>query len=429
MPDRLHPPVTKPVTSLEYLPAEQQHLPCGVELYCAPKRELGVLRIDLYWPFGTAVQDKSAQARTANQLMFGGTKTRTAEAILDEFESWGASFSCDTGLLSSSISIKSIKENLKDIIPVLIDVLENASYPQNELDLFKSVEHASLLRKMQTPGYWSQRLSLEALYGVHSADTNFTDIEDLAAIGQNELLSYKQTNLAGRFATVFISGDYDQKTLALLDNCFSQLNPSDTRASEATFSPPLNQTELIKKHLPHSNQISLCMAKHLNRVSPLEFPKLSLLNLFLGGFFGSRLMQDLREEKGLTYGIGSNISLSGNGHTWMISGEMNSDNADITRDSIREILIGLWKNPPKGDELEKAKRYYGGQLRGSLDGPFSEPGKIQFLLKTGYPQNYYQQALQTIWSTDSETLAELAYNYLNPDSFSIALAGATGEAN
>jgi predicted Zn-dependent peptidase len=154
-----------------------------------------------------------------------------------------------------------------------------------------------------------------------------------------------------------------------------------------------------------------------------------LLNLFLGGFFGSRLMQDLREEKGLTYGIGSNISLSGNGHTWMISGEMNSDNADITRDSIREILIGLWKNPPNGDELEKAKRYYGGQLRGSLDGPFSEPAKIQFLLKTGYPQNYYQQALQTIWSTDSETLAELAYNYLNPDSFSIALAGATGEAN
>ncbi len=113
----------------------------------------------------------------------------------------------------------------------------------------------------------------------------------------------------------------------------------------------------------------------------------------------------------------------------MINGEMNSDNANLTQDSIRELLVGLWKNPPRGEELEKAKLYYGGQLRGSLDGPFSEPARIQFLIKAGYSPLYYQQALQTVWSTDSETLSELAYNYLNPDSFSIALAGATSENN
>jgi predicted Zn-dependent peptidase len=165
------------------------------------------------------------------------------------------------------------------------------------------------------------------------------------------------------------------------------------------------------------------MAKNIDRVAYTEFPKLSLLNLFLGGFFGSRLMQELREERGLTYGIGSSISLSTLGHIWMIKGEMNSQNANLTQDCIRDILNKLSTQPPVGEELEKAKRYFGGQLRGSLDGPFSEPSRIQFLMKTEYPQQYYEEAMQTIWSTNTNTIAEMAYNYLNPDSFTIALAG------
>ncbi len=297
MPNRQSAPATTPITTLDFLPSPAQQLPCGINIYCAPPRALGVLRLDLFWPQGTAVQQQTAQARASTQLRFSGTKTRSAEEILDGFESWGASFSGETGLLTSGISIKSLKENLFHVLPTLMDVLENAIYPQSEIDIYKGIEQASLLRKMQTPGYWSQRLCLESVYGVNSPDTQFTNPDDIDRINQQLLLDYTHKNLIGRGSTLFISGDYDEKTLAIIDSFFSQLKPPQKTVDTTTFPTPPNEVKTIKKQLAHSNQISICMAKHLRRVSQDNFPKLSLLNLFLGGFFGSRLMQDLREEK------------------------------------------------------------------------------------------------------------------------------------
>ena len=282
---------------------------------------------------------------------------------------------------------------------------------------------------MQTPGYWSQRLCLESLYGESTPETMFSNPEHIEDLTHQNLFDYTKNHLAGNNAMLFVSGDYNDHTISLIDNSFLALTTKQLNQTNTPTTKPNKPTQSITKHLPHSNQISLCMAKNFDRVSHTMFPQLSLLNLFLGGFFGSRLMQDLREEKGLTYGIGSNISLSCTGHTWMITGEMNNQNAELTQSCIREILNGLSSNPPMGEELEKAKLYYGGQLRGSMDGPFSEPGRIQFLLKTGYPHDYYKTVLNTVWETKTDTLAELAYNYLQPDSFTIALAGATGISN
>jgi predicted Zn-dependent peptidase len=423
MPNRSIAPETTPITQLNFIPSTGIALPCGVVVYCSPKRALGVLRFDMFWLHKNSTQNKPGQAKAATQLLFSGTNTKTAEVVLDGFESLGANFFCDAGLLSSSITIKSIKSQFFKVLPILSDVLENSIYPQSELDLYKKSETSSLLRKMQTPGYWSQRLCLEAVYGEKSPDTSFSTPNDIEALSQSDLLSYTRKHIQTKQAVLFVSGDYDDVILNHINDAFSSFSTDKQELTKPEHNKDKREPKTIKHPISHSNQVSLCMAKNIDRVAYTEFPKLSLLNLFLGGFFGSRLMQELREERGLTYGIGSSISLSTLGHIWMIKGEMNSQNANLTQDCIRDILNKLTTEPPVGEELEKAKRYFGGQLRGSLDGPFSEPSRIQFLMKTEYPQQYYEEAMQTIWSTNTNTIAELAYNYLNPDSFTIALAG------
>jgi predicted Zn-dependent peptidase len=149
----------------------------------------------------------------------------------------------------------------------------------------------------------------------------------------------------------------------------------------------------------------------------------SFVNMFLGGFFGSRLMQDLRETRGLTYGIGSGLAQASSGFTWYISGEMNSANADAAVEACQAIMTGLSTSPPTGEELEKARRYASGQLRAGFDGPFSLPSKWQFLLQNNLPENYYTTYMDRIWSITSDEISDFAYNYLRPDSFTLALAG------
>jgi predicted Zn-dependent peptidase len=102
---------------------------------------------------------------------------------------------------------------------------------------------------------------------------------------------------------------------------------------------------------------------------------------------------------------------------------MNSSNADAALEATLEIMKNIASNPPSGDELDKAKRYAAGQMRAGFDGPFALPRKIQFLLQRGFDEHYYTSYMDTLWSISSEEISQFADNYLQPEAFTIALAG------
>ena len=145
----------------------------------------------------------------------------------------------------------------------------------------------------------------------------------------------------------------------------------------------------------------------------------------LGGYFGSRLMQILREEKGLTYGIGSYFKPAFNDYTWTIAGDLNSDNIEASISTIHDIFSGLKTILLDDSELDKIKQYYSGQFRSGFDGPFSMGGKIQHLMYRGLGEDYYNTVLPGIWSITKEELMSLANNYLHPESFIHVMAGDT----
>lgn len=422
---RTQAPETRIIRNLDFPHVQPVTTATGNRIYLSPRRELGVLKLELYWPAGTAHQKTRFLARTANTLRLNGTDTLSAEQVMEGFEFLGASVSADTGQLASTLSLKVRTEAYAEALAWLFRVLHEASFPESELDNYKQVEAASLLRRMQTPRYWSSRTCLETLYGKDSPDTSFSDPADIAALERNMLPDWSNTWLKCGDALIFLSGDAGEKELNLTAELMAM------QARGAGLVPEIPNVpysagaanNVIRKPVEHSNQVSMYWARSLDAFSPHELQTASLLNMFLGGFFGSRLMQELREEKGLTYGIGSSISQASRGNTWMISGEMNSMHADAAVEATREILNSLISNPPAGEELDKAKRYYAGQLRSGFDGPFSMPRKIQFLMQQGFDYNYYDTVLDHLWSISTEELCEMADNLLQPDSFTIALAG------
>lgn len=419
---RMLAPEAKTIKTLSFIPPTESLLRGGIPLAASPKRDLGVVKLLFYWPAGTAAQTAPMQARAAQTLRLSGNKTLSSEQIQEGFEYLGASANPDVGLLSSTLVLQTQKQYLEEALKWLLEQGAEPVFPEHELAVFKQVETSSLLRRMQTPRYWSGRLCYEALYGKSSPDSSFADSSDIEALNREGLGRWHKQHLAFSACRVFASGDFGQEEHAVLERVMGSMTASKTSREEGVASLLEPQTQ-IKHRMEHAQQVSLYMGKALPKLSMEAMQTASFVNMFLGGFFGSRLMQDLRETRGLTYGIGSGLAQASSGFTWYISGEMNSANADAAVEACQAIMTGLSTSPPTGEELEKARRYASGQLRAGFDGPFSLPSKWQFLLQNNLPENYYTTYMDRIWSITSDEISDFAYNYLRPDSFTLALAG------
>jgi zinc protease len=134
-------------------------------------------------------------------------------------------------------------------------------------------------------------------------------------------------------------------------------------------------------------------------------------------------MQELREKQGLTYGIGSYFKPAFDDYSWIISGEMNSENMEKTLAAINSIFVDLRTNLIDLEELTKIKQYYSGIFRSGFDGPFALSSKVQSNIMKHQDTDYYATVLPEIWSITSDEILHCANKYLNNNSFVTALAG------
>jgi zinc protease len=330
----------------------------------------------------------------------------------------------DTALFHSDLTMKCTKEFFFESLDWLKVNYLDAIFPQAELDNYKQIEAASLQRKTATPRYWANRLCMEAIFGTDDPNTRYAELTDITAIETEALRKFHDGFYHPGQATWIVGGDIDENIKAALQQLAASLPSTKPWNSPVVANrSAANAVQSLERQLENTSQVSMFFAKEIPHISEADYHKFSLLNLILGGFFGSRLMQEIREERGLTYGIGSYISQTTYGNTWCISGEMNSTNAREAALATKELLMSMIENPPGGDELERAKRYYAGQFRSSFDGPFAMAGKLKGLMVRGYSFGHFDQALETIWSTTTDDLWQLANNYLHPETFHSVLAG------
>ena len=149
----------------------------------------------------------------------------------------------------------------------------------------------------------------------------------------------------------------------------------------------------------------------INRTNP-DYPKLTVLNTILGGYFGSRLMTNIREEKGYTYGIGSGlVSLSQGGYFFITT----DVGAAVYEDAVKEIyheIVKLQEELIPENELSLVRNYLLGSFQRSIDGPFALAERFKSILLSGLGYNYFENYLTVIKNITSEELKTLAQTYL-----------------
>ncbi len=386
--------------------------------------DLGVLRISIWFNAGIKDQIKPMQTAAAMELLLSGGCGRTEKEIIQHIEHLGASVNTDYSLVGSVLNIRCSKSVASEVLKWVEEHIYGAEYPESEFENYLPVKLASLERKMQTPSYWSDRISRELYYGKSSLLGKFADLEDVENLTRDDLVAFHAKHLQLGKTMLFVSGDCTEELLEELlsihDSYFTEAFSLNVEEDDiAHFVSPT----VVKHPVKNTSQASMVLLKHIGTIDEKTQHQMTLLNMVLGGYFGSRLMQELREKQGLTYGIGSHFRHTLQGRTWIISGEMNSDNAELALTKTIEIMNQLKEELISAEELDKAKRFFSGQFRSGFDGPFSAVAKYQQTILRNHTSMYYKNTLDAIWNTTAEDLKLLANNVLDEKTFVKVIAG------
>ncbi len=418
-------PITRTIKSFDVPEIIESHLVEGQRHFISHTESLGVVKIMLWFPHGISEQKSSFIATAAYELLFSGGNGKTEKEIVGYLDHLGANVQFDCELYGATATIRCSKIRAVEVIKWVSENILLCEFPEKEFENYKLIKKASIERKMQTPQYWSAKIASENYYGAEHLLGKHGKIEDIENLKREDVVAFHMEHIHPGKSMLLVAGDCDEKLgteLLSIHNEYFKEN-FDFKIGEANLTGIDKFTEIIKHSLPNSTQVSLQLLKHIGHLEESDLHKFTLLNMVLGGYFGSRLMQEIREEKGLTYGIGSYFRPAMDGRSWIISGEMNSENADLALSCVVEIMEKLRSEIIDIEELERAKRYYSGQFRSGFDGPFSSAAKIQQRIMRNYSDTFYKDTLSAIWNTTPEEILEVAQNYLDPNSFIKVMAG------
>ena len=397
----------------------------GTPYFHHKTKDIGAVKIEILFPFGRHQQNQAFQALAATELLLSGADGKSEREIFSEIEHLGASVSNECHSLYSSVQIRCSKSVSLEVFKWVTYHLLTSDYPEIELDRYIAIKVASLQRKMQTASYWSDKVARQHYYENLSWENANTTTEDFEALNRNTLIEFHEKHYKSPSAALFFSGDIDEESVQSILNTWESYSthPFLWNVPVENLDYSKQYTTTIEHPIKNSSQLSLKWLKHIGEINERKQHQLTLLNMVFGGYFGSRMMQELREKQGLTYGISSFFRPLWKGRSWDVSGEMNSENKDKALNGVKQIIQTLQSEKIPENELNRAKTYYLGVFRSGFDGPFANANKSITSLVREYSSEFYQNTLEQILDIQPDELMTLAQKEMDTNSFIKVVAG------
>lgn len=416
--NRKKPPLIKDAVDLhlELKPYEKYTLRNGVDVYAINAGAEDVLQVEWVYYAGNWYEEQNLVAASANFLLRNGTSTKTAFQINDHFEYYGSYLNRACYNETATVTLHSLTRHIGELLPVVKEILTDSTFPQNELDIYRQNMKQRLNVNLKKAEFIASRLIDAYVYGEQHPYGKFSSFEAFDALDQQSIKDfYNQYYLKGKLV-MFVAGKLPANIFQLLDQHFGDLAHQPLKVEHL---PVLAATEKKYRIIndPKGMQGSIRMAIPFpNRHHP-DFLKAQVLNNLLGGFFGSRLMSNIREEKGYTYGIHSYLQNHMQQSAWVISTEAGRDVCEATIVEVYKEMERLRNEPVDEEELSLVRNFMMGSILGDLDGPFHIISRWKNIILNGVPEDYFDRQMQAIKTVSAEELQALANKYLQPDAF------------
>ncbi|MBA2328842.1 MAG: insulinase family protein [Flavisolibacter sp.] len=402
--------------NLTLKPYEKYVLRNGVDVYAINAGAEDVVLVDCVYYAGNWFEEKNLVAASTNYLLKNGTTNRTAFQINEHFEYYGSYLNRSCFNETATLTLHSLSKHLPHLLPVMKEILTDSVFPEHELDTYKQNMKQQLNVNLKKSDFVAGRLIDVYLYGEEHPYGKFTKFEDFDAIHKEQLLDfYRQYYLNGKFI-IFVAGKLPENIFQLLDDSFGDLTNSPVSVSPIA-SQPAEEKKYRVINDPSGVQGAIRMATPFpNRHHP-DFMKVQVLNNLFGGFFGSRLMSNIRENKGYTYGIFSYLQNHIHQSAWVISTEAGRDVCEATVKEVYHEMKRLREGFIGEEELLLVRNYMMGIILGDLDGPFQIINRWKNIILNDLDGTYFYDQINTIKQVSAEELQQLAQKYLHPENF------------
>ena len=418
--DRTKAPLIKDAIDFDIKLNPYQHfaLDNGVEVYAYEGGAEEVMSIELVFFAGNSYENKNWVAAATNFLLKNGTTTKTAFEINESFEFYGAHLNRACYNETSTINLHCLTKYFEEVIPMVSELVVDATFPEKELSIYQQNQIQRLSLNLKKGDFIANRLIDEYLFGIQHPYGKYSTEHDYKNLTRADLVQFYDTYYKHGKCIIFMAGKFPKNVQSLLNQHIGHL--------------PLNQKNIIPIEHPifsatqkkysvindaQSVQGSIRIARPFpNRHHP-DFPPAQVLNNILGGFFGSRLMSNIREDKGYTYGIHSYLQNHVQACAWMISTDAGKDVCKPTIVEVYKEMKRLREELVEADELKLVKNYMLGSLLGDLDGPFQIIARWKTYILNDLTEAYFYNTIEIVRTVNAEKLQELAQQYFKEEDF------------
>ena len=415
------PAIKSPVEfDIKLPPVEKTVLSNGIEVYSVNMGTEDTLLVNWVFYAGNWYETKKGIAAASNFLLKNGTSKRSAFEINEHFDYYGSYLNRACYNETSEITLHMLNKHADILLPVVAELIADSILPEEEMNIYKVNAQQRLKVSLQKSEFIAGRLIDAYLFGESHPYGKYNNLEDYAALQQAELFDfYKRYYREGR-CLIFVSGKIPVTLIPQLELHFGKLPLRNHRERP---DEPVHQLQPAeqKKSFVINDTDGVQAAIRIGRPFPgrqhPDFQKVLLLNNVFGGYFGSRLTNNIREDKGYTYGVYSYLLNHIGDSGWLISTEAGRDVSEATVKEIYTEMNLLSEELVDEEELEMTRNYMIGTILGDLDGPFQVASRWKSLILNNLDEHYFYRGIDLIKTTTAVELQQLAKKWLNPEDF------------
>jgi predicted Zn-dependent peptidase len=400
----------------------------GIKFLLVEDKELPLINIRVTVKTGGLLVPESKTglaSMTGNVMREGGSENYPPDELNKLLEDNAAFISTFIGFGSGGATLNILKEDLDELLPVFVDVLQNPAFPEDKIELAKTQTKSGISRRNDSQQQVAGREFQDLIYGENSVYARETEYATVDNITREDMIEFHENAFVGSNITVGIVGDFDTDEMRQkLREAFGSLptgSPTNLIYPEVDYNYPTT-INLVDK--PDVNQSYVTMG-HIGglRENP-DYPAIQVMNQILGGGFSSRLFQEVRTNLGLAYsvggGYGSNINYPG---TFRLTTMTKSETTAEAIDAILKEVKRLQDEPISQEELQQTKD----QFLNSL--VFRYDSKSQILNQrisneyNGLSPDAFDELVEGIKATTIEDIQRVAQEYMRPDQVQILVVG------
>lgn len=369
-----------------------------------------IIKLVLIFDAGIFHEPHPGIAYFTAHMLLEGTQHRTAQEIAQYIDQYGASLSVKVYPDTWSLTLVTLSKHLKPMLALLVELLLAPSFPAARLDHLKDRKRQAMKLAAEKHSHVAREQLQALLFGSAHPYGRYLTEEALDAITLTQVQQYFQDQLLAG-CRVLASGQLSDQTLQAIQQ---HLQPLPVQAPPtATVYGSFSGPEQLHVPRPASLQAALSLGKVLPTKGHPDYLPLVVVNELLGGFFGSRLMRNLREDKGYTYGISTRIVPLQHASYLFLATEVTQAQAEAACQEIDKEIKALQTVPMPLEELQTLQNHMLGSWLASINTPFAVMEQFKGAHLHGLDRTYYDQLYDTILHMTPAQIMAIAQRHLN----------------